>query len=368
MAETLTLKQIRETIAGKAGLLIDALSAIYVDADTYTIDKLADLTPDPFRMRDTYLYKPSAATTAAYSPVATVNGAHTAAVTVLAYTSTGDPVTAGDVIVVNGLEKMLVELVDTTTNTLTVRRGYDGTTAVSYVGGETIVRGAGPEFRRITKFNYPTANTVDLARAFTFNASFVGQIYFLINPDRLNTAIGEALQNPQLRTIERTAITFINNQNEYALPVGVHSKTQILGVYLRDASSADVSEASMPAWKLIEDDNAVTLHIITLPTFDSNVGFVVVWRKFFAALGHDAAATTCPRELVIPQAEVEMYKQIIKTHGSVAKQTFMQDLVLAEKALQEHIATVIAPAEVREYHIDEPVYLPAVLPRGWSWS
>lgn len=367
MAETLTLKQIRELITGDAGLLMDALSAINVTSLTYTMDKLADKAPDPYRMRDTYLYKPSNSTTVAYANAITVDGAHTAAVTVLTYTSSGDDVVAGDVIMVDSSEKMLVELEDADNNKLTVVRGYDGTTAAAYTGGETVVKAAGPEFRRITEFDYPTTNVVTIARAFTFAEDFVGQVFFLLDPDDIKTSINTALSNPQVRAIERTTISFVSGTNEYTLPMGLHSKTQILGVYFRDASTSDVREESAPAWKIIEDGNALTLHFIALPAYNANVEFIVVWRKFFAPLTYDTETTTCPKELIVPKAEFELFLKIFKKHGDQSRKMFAQDMALAEKKVNEYIAAVISPAETREYNINEPIYVPDVLPKTYSW-
>ncbi len=349
---------------GDAGLIMDALSVVAVDTDTYTIDALADKAPDPYRMRDSFLYKPSNDSTAAFAPAVTVSGAHDGTVTAITVNDASG-ITAGDVAMIDSAEKVLVTLI--TGNVLTVVRGFDGTTAVAYTGAETVVQAAGPEFRRITTFNYPTTNTVDIARAFTFQEDFVGQIFFLIDPDDIRKSISTALKNPQVRTIERTTITFVNNTNEYALPTGLHSKTQVLGVYFRDASSSDVSEQSAPAWKIIEDDNALTLHFITLPTFNANVAFVVVWRKFFSPLTFDAETTTCPEELLIPQAEFELFTKIFKQHGDTARRMFAQDMAIAEKRVQEYVVAVISPAETREYNINEPLFVPDVLPKSYSW-
>ncbi len=369
MAETLTLQEIRDAIMGDAGLIIDSLACVTVDSDTYTINQLVDRTPDPFRMRDSYLYKPDSGTLESFSPTATLTSDISASVVELEYTSSGDPFTVGDIINIGdgGFEKMRVIGINTTTNFLTVERGVGGTTATTHSSAPEIFKKMIPEFRRITAFNYPAANTVDLARGFTFDEDFVGQIYFLISPDDINISINSALGNPQVRTIERTTITFVNNTNEYALPVGLHSKTQILGVYYRDASSNDVIENSAPAWKIIEDDNALTLHFIALPTFNSNVDFIVVWRKFFPPLAGDNETTTCPKELIVPKAEFELFLKIFKQHGTQARQMFAQDMALVEKKVNEYIAAVISPAEAREYNINEPIFVPDVLPKSYSW-
>jgi len=369
MAETLTLKNIMEACARRGALLIEA-PAVNVDADTYTINKLAEVSPDPFRMRDSFLYKSQAATTAAYSPDAVTLAVDiTAAQTSFVYTCTSDPIQAGHVIKIEN-EKMLVEIVTAATNTVQVQRGYDGTTAAAHDGDPAplaVVQAAAPEFRRITTFGYPATNNVDIDRAFTFAESFLGQIYFMINPDDLKDCINESLQHPSIRTIERTTIAFVNNQNEYVLPNAVHTKTQILGVYLRDSTSTDIIEQHAPAWKPIEDDNAVTLHYITLPDFSSTVDMVVVWRKFFSPLASDAATTTCPRELIVPKATFEMYKKLFLKHGETAKRTFGQDAAIAEKEWMEYQMQVIAVAEARELQIGEPVYVPDVLPKSYSW-
>lgn len=57
MAETTTLKAIREAVADDLGLLIDTAIDVVVDTDTLTINQLADKSPDVERMRDAYVYQ-----------------------------------------------------------------------------------------------------------------------------------------------------------------------------------------------------------------------------------------------------------------------------------------------------------------------
>lgn len=75
-------------------------------------------------------------TAVAYNPAVTVTGAHTAAITTLTVSSTTD-IAVGHVIEVNSSEKMLVLAVPSST-TLTVSRGYQGTTAAALSGTETV--------------------------------------------------------------------------------------------------------------------------------------------------------------------------------------------------------------------------------------
>lgn len=57
MAETTTLKALRESVTGDLGLLIDTTIDVVVDGNTLTINQLADKSPDAERMRDHYVYQ-----------------------------------------------------------------------------------------------------------------------------------------------------------------------------------------------------------------------------------------------------------------------------------------------------------------------
>jgi len=58
MAETATRKVVREACADTLGLLLQVTVDAKIDTDTYTINALADVSPDPERMRDSFLYSP----------------------------------------------------------------------------------------------------------------------------------------------------------------------------------------------------------------------------------------------------------------------------------------------------------------------
>ena len=86
---------------------------------------------------------------AAYSPVVTLNGAINASVTSLVYTSTGDPISQWDVLLI-GTENLLVTAINTGTNTATVARGYAGTTAASHIDTSAITKQGGDTVSTIT--------------------------------------------------------------------------------------------------------------------------------------------------------------------------------------------------------------------------
>lgn len=76
---------------------------------------------------------------AAYSPTVTLTTTINATETGLAYTSTGDPIFAGDIIVI-GTERILVQSINDTTNGMDCIRGVQGTTAAGHTAGAAISR------------------------------------------------------------------------------------------------------------------------------------------------------------------------------------------------------------------------------------
>lgn len=82
-----------------------------------------------------------AARQTAYSPTVTLAANINSTTTTITYTSTGDPITGGDIIYIDS-ERILVGSVDTGTNTLSsCTRGYHGTTAAAHTSGAAIEEG-----------------------------------------------------------------------------------------------------------------------------------------------------------------------------------------------------------------------------------
>jgi len=75
----------------------------------------------------------------AFDPVVTLDGAIDDSTTIVVYTSTGDPIAQGDVIIIDS-ERMRVKTVVTATNTLSVERGFAGTTAASHTDTTAITQ------------------------------------------------------------------------------------------------------------------------------------------------------------------------------------------------------------------------------------
>ena len=74
----------------------------------------------------------------AYDPACTVATDMSAVATAAGYLSTGDPIAKFDIIQIDD-ELILVAAVNTTTNVLTIGRGYGGTTAAAHTAGAAIL-------------------------------------------------------------------------------------------------------------------------------------------------------------------------------------------------------------------------------------
>jgi len=85
----------------------------------------------------------------AFSPTMTLNGAINASTTSVVYTSAGDAASIGDVIIIDS-ERMFVTLENTGTNTLTVVRGWAGTTAATHADTTAITQATPDTFTAVT--------------------------------------------------------------------------------------------------------------------------------------------------------------------------------------------------------------------------
>jgi hypothetical protein len=268
MAEASARSLIRRKVAGDLGLLIEA-PYTRVDADTATVDHLADVTPNPEIMRDAFFY---------------------------------------------------------------VLSGSD----------------AG-EWSRITGFNYPTNNNVDLAVGILADvtADLLSEIYFMLDLDNWNRVVNEALT--ELWRWDRQTIPLIANTDEYALASWIQTSGQIGEVLFRDTNPSPPLEGPVPAWTLQEDDNVLTLKILQLPAQVTNVNIVVKARRYYAELATDAATTTCPLQLITQAGVLKAAEKIFKTRGRAMRDLFGQTLIVAQKKLDEQKADHMPKIIAREF-------------------
>ncbi len=265
MAELSARSLLRRKITGDLGLLIEA-PYTRVDADTATVDKLADIAPNPEIMRDAFFY---------------------------------------------------------------VLSGGDAET-----------------WSRITAFNYPAANTIDLAVGILVDATadLLSEMYFMLNVDDWNRVVNEALT--ELWRWDRQSIPLIANTNEYALASWIQTGGQVGEILFRDTNPTPAIEGPAPTWTIQEDDNVLTLKIFQLPALVTNVNVIVKARHYYDELVTDAATTTCPLQLITQAGVLKGAEKIFKTRGKAMRDLFGQTLIVAQKKLdeqkQEHMPKIIA--------------------------
>ncbi len=265
MAELSARSLLRRKITGDLGLLIEA-PYTRVDADTATVDKLADIAPNPEIMRDAFFY---------------------------------------------------------------VLSGTDAGT-----------------WSRVTQFLYPASNNIDLAVGILgdVTADLLSEIYFMLDVDNWNRVINEALT--ELWRWDRQSIPLIANTNEYALASWIQTKGQIAEVLFRDTNPTPAVEGPAPTWTIQEDDNVLTLKILSLPVQVTNINVIVKARHYYDELVTDAATTTCPLQLITQAGVLKGAEKIFKTRGKAMRDLFGQTLIVAQKKLdeqkQEHMPKLIA--------------------------
>lgn len=265
MAETSSRALLRRKITGDLGLLIEA-PYTRVAAGQATVNKLADIAPNPEIMRDAF-----------FSPI------------------------AGDDLAL---------------------------------------------WSRITQFNYPSANTIDLATDILTDATadLDSEIYFMLNVDDWVRVVNEALT--ELWRWDRQSIALIANTNEYALASWVQTKGQIGEILFRDTTPTPAIEGPAPSWTINEDDNVLTLKLFALPAQVANLNVIIKARHYYDELDTDADTTTCPLQLITQAGVLKGAEKIFKTRGKAMRDLFGQTLIVAQKKLdeqkQEHMPKIIA--------------------------
>lgn len=132
----------------------------------------------------------------AYGTAVTVSGSHTATITTLTVNASTS-VAAGDIILVDSSEKMLVEDVVSSTS-LTVIRGYLGTTAAAYTGSETVLNSIQTQSAGVDNGGFNGTDTLTFSPALS-PAPLEGDDYLLfplgLSLDTVKRAINEVIRN-----------------------------------------------------------------------------------------------------------------------------------------------------------------------------
>lgn len=264
MAENSSRSLLRRKITGDLGLLIEA-PYLRVDGNTATVDKLADIAPNPEIMRDAFFY------------------------------------------VISGTDK--------------------------------------GKWSRVTAFNYPSNNTVDLAVSILVDeTSQISEFYFMLDPDNWDRVINEALT--ELWRWDRASIALLANTNEYVLPDWIQTAGQIGEVLFRDTNPSPPIEGPAPSWTVQEDDNVLTMKLFSQPGSVTNVNLIVKARRYYSELDVDVDATTFPIQLIIQAGVLKAAEKIFKTRGRAMRELFGQTLIIAQRKLDEqklqHMPKIIA--------------------------
>jgi hypothetical protein len=350
MAETATRKTIREACADTLGLLLQVLVTIKVDADTYTIPALADVSPDPERMRDSFLYDSAGAefrrillfgyptnNNVDISRAFTYSAGTTTAISDTSLTDTAQNW------VVNAL---IGRVLTCNTKTMTITANT-----------ATVATGTG----------WSGGGNPGTPQAYTLSLLTAQQIYFMLSPDEWNSIINETL--PDYYYIDRIAVTPITNTTEYSLATAtwLQTKGQIIDVFFENITTKIPEPVG--SYEFTETANVLKLILHCSPPDAATYNIVVEARHNYAALATDATTTTCPYELWFNAVQVGGLHRIYKKYGSNIKRLFGQAVMIAERELANAKSKVLPPLTPRNLHMDVAWSGPDFdfLPEDASW-
>jgi len=360
MAEVTTRLAAREAIA--ADLRQFFKSTIQnVTGVEITVDASRDFAQDKFRIRGWYALLGDA-----YSSLVTLNGAIGAGDVQIFYTSTGDPVQTGDVILI-GNELLLVLAVNTALNRLDVIRGYNGTIAAAHLTGVAITRATGA-WRPIVNHD-PTTGVITVNRAFSPVPANGDPLVLLgiLDPPAWDDCLNEALTQTPRR--DRFTTPLLANTWEYALPSWVQIEEQVEAVKLRYAPAGSRPQEISAMHLKQEDENAVSIQLRTLPADVVDVSLLVDARRYYTALQADTATTTMPlRHLRAVGAEVAA-NRILHELGASGKEVFGVSMaIIRDKANNARKALLGQSAEL-DYSLGHTGAIgPVALTSGPDWS
>lgn len=206
------------------------------------------------------------------------------------------------------------------------------------------------------------------------------QVYFLLSPEDWNDCLNEALEG--LFRPVRVSITIVDNDSEYPmdgvtdadldLATWLQTRAQVYALEYRSASGVNISLEQLGGVRFIENNNSLTVHLLTLPLAGDSGTLVLVARKPYVWRGNtldlDTDTTVCPYKLGMVAAQVKAYSLLFKRHGQNMKQQFAAASVIAEREYVRLVNEYVPAMRPVPYTYDEHFApdIPAAM-GNWSW-
>lgn len=363
---------LREEAAKELSLAFINIPCVGVDADTISIPGLRDLigSTDNRIIEGSFVLVRSSSTSA-FTVAAALSGAITASDTTITHNGSTslEAETPGDVITIES-EDMLITDMDNANNTLTVVRGYNGTTAATHADTTAILSQLRGRWRSVLSHSF-TGDAVELTRAIyqaagshTTTDLKACDVYFILTPKEMNDSIDVALSKLWFR--DRASVSLDATHNRYSLSTltWITDPSQLMELKYRSVDSADSNKdvREHPVInRLIEvDADVLAVTLYDIPSVATSYTLEVVGRHYYEALSTDSSTTTCPLPLARAAIKYELLKKIFNKLGQAAKQNFGMEMVLAEQEIEKVRSTyrqAIVPVELT---VEEPFYGPEV--------
>lgn len=223
-------------------------------------------------------------------------------------------------------------------------------------------------FRKVVDINTATG-VCTVSRSGLANAAV--DLYLILTPPDWRECVTKALR--RLYFTERFAIAVVSGSSIYAMPVGkewLQTEQQLKAVLFEwtDASSGRKDYQEVPAYEVIEDSNAISLYVPSLPVDITGLQFIIEGKHFYEALATEAATTTCPAQLFKAQLKWEALKKIWHLMGEEeAVKEFAQEMKDAEAELLDAKRQHIKQIEAQPFHVSRVPTGPELAVPKYRW-
>lgn len=206
-------------------------------------------------------------------------------------------------------------------------------------------------WRRIVDYDNATGVvTVTRTSAIAVGAC---EIYSFLDPDDMNGAINEALQELYFEDVE--SISLVADTKLYSLPTWMQHRGQFISLKWRDivAVTTDALEDHVQSYTINEDNNALTVMVHDKLRDITTYDLRVAGRRNYTELASEAATTTCPRALIIANAKVKVLHRIMQKFGKSINTLFGPKMMVAERELITAKSDWLPKLKAREFIEDE---------------
>jgi hypothetical protein len=233
-----------------------------------------------------------------------------------------------------------------------------------------------PDFSDIARITDYTAADGELTLSRDLNPVLSNgdtvDVFSILSPEDWNLVCDDAMEN--LGRNIRITVAPSSGVAEYDLTTTntwLTRRNQVESVLVRRTDGTNLLyEEPYSAYTLLENDNALTLQLHTVPSDLTNLSIIVLAKRYYATFATDAATTSCPDVLARAAVRVEALRMIYVLMGEEnAKGLFATELAESLDALEDAKREFLPRVKPIPIHFPVPYEGPdlAMQVEDWRW-